>query len=191
MLRNTSESWGSVAKSFHWLIAILILIMIVLGWTGVLLPKTPLRVEVFQWHKSTGLLILALMTGRLLWRLVNPVPVLPPTLKGWEKTVAAATHWLIYAAVFVMPLSGYTLVSAANSPFRFYKTFTVPLLVPPNRPLAHTAGNIHYWTFWILAVLLLLHIAAALRHHFVLKDNILTRMLPGSAPPAEVKEKAS
>ncbi len=183
MLRNTSESWGSAAKGFHWLIALLIFIMIALGWTGVLLPKSALRIEVFQWHKSTGLLVLALMTARLLWRLVNPVPVLPPTLKGWEKVVAAATHWLIYLAVFTMPLSGYTLVSAANSPFRFYQTFTVPLLVAPNRALAHKAGDIHYWTFWILAVLLVLHIGAALCHHFVLKDNILRRMLPGKSSP--------
>lgn len=179
MLRNTTERWGSVAKSFHWLIALLIFIMIAVGWTAKLSPRGPLRIELFGWHKSTGMLILGLMTARLLWRLVNPVPVLPPTVKGWEKFVAAATHWLIYAAVFVMPISGYVITSAGNAPFKFFKTFTVPLLVPPDRALHGTAEGVHEWAFWILAVLLVLHISAALRHHFVVKDDILSKMLPG------------
>ena len=180
MLQNTSENWGSLAKGFHWLIAILVLGMIALGFIAQDTPRGPLRVELFTWHKSTGLLILSLMTLRLLWRLVNPVPILPPSLKGWEKFVAHLTHWLLYAALFVMPLSGYTITSAANVPFKFYKLVPVPLLVPPDRALSHQAADVHEWTAWFLISLLGLHVAAALRHHFLLKDDVLTKMLPGT-----------
>jgi cytochrome b561 len=179
-LRNTRDSWGSIAKTFHWVIAVLVLFMIALGWTANLMPRSPLRIELFAFHKSTGLVILTLMSARLLWRLVNPVPILPPTLKGWEKAVATATHWLMYAVVFVMPISGYIITTAANVPFKFYKTFSVPMLVAPDRALAHQAADIHEWGFWVLATLLALHISAALRHHFILRDNTLVRMLPGS-----------
>jgi cytochrome b561 len=178
-LRNTKDSWGSIAKTFHWVIAALVLFMIALGWTAKLMERSPLRIEFFAFHKSTGLAILTLMSARLLWRLVNPVPILPPTLKGWEKAVATATHWLIYAVVFVMPISGYVITSAANVPFKFYKTFSVPMLVAPDRALAHSAEDFHEYGFWVLATLLFLHISAALRHHFILRDNTLIRMMPG------------
>jgi cytochrome b561 len=78
-----------------------------------------------------------------------------------------------------MPVSGYVITSAANSPFKFFKTFTVPMLVPPDKALRHTAADAHEWAFWILAGLLVLHAGAALRHHFLLKNDVLVRMLPG------------
>jgi cytochrome b561 len=182
-LRNAKDSWGSLAKTFHWVIAVLVLFMIALGWSAKLTPISPLKAELFAFHKSTGLVILALMSARLLWRLANPVPILPPSLKSWEKTVAVGTHWLLYGVVFLMPISGYLRTATANVPFQFYKTFTVPMLVAPDRELSHTMHEVHEWGFWALAALLFLHIGAALRHHFILSDNTLTRMLPGSSRP--------
>jgi cytochrome b561 len=179
-LANTKDSWGAIAKTFHWTIALLILFMIALGWTAHLWPRTPLKLELFAFHKSTGLLVLGVMSARLLWRLVNPTPILPPTLSGWEKTAAKTTHWLLYGLAFIMPISGYVITAAANVPFKFYGTFIVPMLVAPDKPLRHNAEDVHEWGFWVLAALLVLHIGAALRHHFLLKDDILVRMLPGA-----------
>ncbi|MFO1186047.1 MAG: cytochrome b [Alphaproteobacteria bacterium] len=178
-LRNTKDSWGSLAKVFHWVIAVLVLGMIGFGLYVHELPRGPAKAELLAYHKSTGILILALMSARLLWRLVNPTPVLPPALKGWEKAVAAGTHWLLYGLVFLMPISGYVMTSAANVPFRFFQTFTVPLLVAPDRELFGMAHETHETVWIILAVALALHIGAALRHHLLLKDDVLIRMLPG------------
>lgn len=179
-LRNTKESWGSLAKTFHWVIAALVLGMIGFGLYVHDLPRGPLKAELMAYHKSTGMLILALMSARLLWRLVNPTPVLPPALKGWEKAVAMGTHWLLYGLVFLMPVSGYVMTSAANVPFRFFQTFTMPLVIAPDRQLFGVAHDLHESVWIVLAVALALHIGAALRHHFLLKDDVLRRMLPGS-----------
>ncbi len=178
-LRNTKDSWGSLAKAFHWVIALLVIAMIGFGLYLEEMPRGPEKAELLALHKSTGILILSLMSARLIWRLFNPVPVLPPALKGWEKAVAAGTHWLLYAVVFLMPLSGYVMTAAANVPFRFFQTFTVPLLIAPSRELFGTAHDVHEFTSRVLIALLVLHIGAALRHHFLLKDDIVRRMLPG------------
>lgn len=181
MLRNTHGEWGALAKGFHWLIAVLVLIMIALGFIATNLPRGPLRLELFMWHKSTGVLILALMTVRIAWRLVNPVPISPPGLSTWEHLAARVVHWLLYAALFVMPISGYVTSAAANSPVVFYRLFPLPLLVAPDRNLHELAEEIHIWTAYFVIALLVLHIAAALRHHFVLRNDVLKRMLPGAA----------
>ena len=178
-LANTRGSWGAIAKAFHWVIALLVFCMIALGWYAELLPRSPEKLEFFALHKATGVLILGFMVLRLLWRLVNPTPILPPSLKGWEKAAAIGTHWLLYLVVFLMPISGYVLNSAKNFPFTFFGLFPVPLLVGRDRELAHLMEGVHEWTSWALIGLLALHILAALRHHFILRDEVLRRMLPG------------
>jgi cytochrome b561 len=179
-LRNTAEKWGAIAKLFHWLIALLIFGMIVLGLWAVNAPLGPRKLQLFALHKEIGVSIFALMLVRLLWRLANPTPILPPALPGWERMAAHISQWLLYAIVFLMPISGYVVTSAANFPFSFFGAFDVPLLVTHDKPTQDLAEAVHVFGFYILAALLVVHIGAALRHHFILKDDILRRMLPGS-----------
>ena len=178
-LTSTTEKWGAIAKLFHWVIAALVLFMIIVGLAAVNAPLSPTKLQLFTIHKVTGLGIFILMIARLLWRVINPTPILPPALAGWERAAAKLTHWLLYGLVLLMPISGYVITSAANFPITIFGIFDVPLIVPPDKHTEDLAESVHVLGFFVLAALILLHTAAALRHHFILKDDILRRMLPG------------
>src|SRR5258708_12930841 len=105
MLRNTADSWGAPAKLFHWLMAALILAQIALGVTAASWRMSPAKLELFFWHKSNGMLILALVALRLLWRLANRAPELPSGMPPWERPPARSTHFLLYALIIPLPIS--------------------------------------------------------------------------------------
>lgn len=180
-LRNDSQHWGAVAKGLHWSVALAVLFMIGLGLIMTAWPISPIKLKMYLVHKSLGIVILAVMIVRLLWRLANPAPVLPDTLKPYERLLAHANHALLYILLLAMPISGWVINSAANFPLRVFGLFQLPQLVPPNKSLQELAEAVHFGLFLTIAVLLILHVAAALKHHFVLKDGVLLRMLPGRA----------
>lgn len=175
---NTDTSWGALAKFFHWLIAMLIFTQFALGWTAVSWRVSPTKLNLFVWHKSTGMLILVLVLLRLLWRLLNRTPALPADTPAWERTVAHASHALLYVLMIAMPLVGWVINSAAAIPFSIFWQIPLPALVAPDKHTAELAALVHLSLFVMLATLLVLHIGAALRHHFVKKNNLLIRMLP-------------
>jgi cytochrome b561 len=129
-------------------------------------------------HKSWGITILALAVIRLVWRLVNPTPLLPTTLKPWERAAAHVTHYGLYILLFVMPLTGWIASSARSFPVSWFGLVQLPDLVGSNRPLYDSLMTVHYWLSWTLVAIAFLHVAAALKHHLVLKDDVLRRMLP-------------
>jgi cytochrome b561 len=179
-LRNTTDFWGHVAQLFHWLMALLIFAMISLGLLAKNWPLSPTKLSLFYWHKSFGILILGLVALRLLWRWLNPTPVLPPAMPRWERKAARITHALLYAVMIVMPLSGWIINSAAKFPFKVFGVWRLPAIIAPDKALQQLVAQVHFSLFLLLVILLTLHIAAALRHHFMLRDDILFRMLPGS-----------
>jgi cytochrome b561 len=178
LLRNTVTGWGSVAKGLHWAVAALVLGQIALGWWAVSLPLSPRKLDLFVWHKSVGMLILTLMGVRLAWRLANPAPALPASAPSWERLAARVVHALLYALLVAMSLSGWVVSSAANVPFRIFWLIPLPRLVGPSREVAELFADVHLLLLVALSLLLLLHVAAAIRHHVVLRDDVLTRMLP-------------
>lgn len=179
-IRNSSVRWGAVSQSLHWLIALFILTQIALGITmKAFLRPGPTFFAIMGIHKSIGITILALVVIRLIWRLMNPVPELPTTLKPYERVLARFTHAALYVILFGMPLSGWIGSSAGGHDVRWFNLFTVPNLVGKDRPLSGIMGATHEVLAICLVLVLTLHIAAALRHHFVLKDDALRRMLPG------------
>jgi cytochrome b561 len=181
-IRNSSARWGAVSQSLHWLIALLIFTQIALGLTmKAFLRPGPTFFAIIGIHKSIGITILALVVIRLLWRLMNPVPGLPATLEPYERVLALFTHAALYVILFAMPLSGWIGSSAGGHAVRWFNLFPVPNLVGKSRPLAGIMGTTHEVLAICLVLVLTLHIAAALRHHFVLEDDTLRRMLPGSA----------
>ncbi len=187
MLRNTHEHYGAVAQSLHWAIVALVAVQVVLGVTGADLPVGMERLITLSRHKSLGMTILALVAVRLAWRLVNPVPRLPPQLPRLEQRLAHFTHWLFYGLLLVLPLAGWINSSASNLTVSWFGMFNFPDLVETDKALAVSAKAWHRSMAWLLITMIALHALAALRHHFVLKDSVLLRMLPwGHKPPGEL-----
>jgi len=178
LLRNDADSWGGPAKLFHWLMAALVFAQIALGVTAVAWRLSPTKIQLFFWHKSTGMLILLLLALRLAWRLANPTPALPAGTPAWERAAARGGHALLYALMVALPVTGWIVNSAANIPFRIFYVVPLPALVAPDKALADTVALVHRGLFVLLALVLVAHIGAALRHHFAKRNDILTRMLP-------------
>jgi cytochrome b561 len=179
MLRNDADSWGTPAKFFHWVMAALILGQIALGLVADNWPLSPLKLTLFVWHKSLGMLILALAALRIGWRLGNPAPALPGGTAPWERRAAQASHFLLYALMILLPVTGWVVNSAANVPFQIFWTIPLPAIVAPDKGTADLAALAHRSLFVLLSAVLIAHIGAALRHHFVKRNDVLARMLPG------------
>ena len=180
MLRDDTESWSTPAKLFHWLMAALIFAQIALGLVAVSWHVSPTKLNLFVWHKSTGILILALLALRLLWRLSHRAPQLPWEMPLWERAAAQLSHFLLYALMVALPLTGWIISSASNVPFKIFWAIPLPAIAAPDKALADLFATIHGWLVTLLALVLVAHIGAALRHHYVRKDTVLSRMLPWS-----------
>lgn len=179
--RNSIEKYGAVAKALHWLIALMIFAMIGLGLYMDELPNGPQLFEIVQLHKSIGLTLLALVVLRILWRLANPVPPMPLTMPAHERWLAHLVHIGLYAALLVFPLSGWVMISASQYPIgSIFGVVPIPDLLETDRQIQNTAYAVHETMLWVIVGLLVLHIAGALKHHFISKDDVLRRMSPGA-----------
>jgi cytochrome b561 len=176
----SAARYGAVAQGLHWLIAALVLTMFGLGWYMADLPLGQQKLDLYQLHKSLGLTIFALVVLRLGWRLGHAPPPLPAALPAWERTVAKGAHVLFYVILLVQPLIGLVQSNAANFPVVVWGVLPLPALIGTNEALGETLVEVHELVARALLVLILLHVAAALRHHFILKDDVLRRMLPAS-----------
>lgn len=178
IIRNTRERWGAVSQLLHWLIVALIAVQAALGLTGLMLPLGVAKLATLARHKSIGITILGLATLRLLWRWVNPTPPLPSNLEPHERFLARFTHAALYVLLFAMPLTGWTMSSARGFPVSWFNLLELPDLVPKSAPLYGALVATHAALACSLAVVVALHVAGALKHHFVLRDDTLRRMLP-------------
>jgi cytochrome b561 len=161
----------------------LILAQFALGWLASTWQPSPTKLDLFVWHKSTGMLIFALVLLRLLWRLRHPAPALPADMPGWERGAAHASHALLYLIMIAMPLTGWITNSAAGIPLRIYWLIPVPAIAGTDEHTADLAAFAHFSLGLAFAALLVLHVAAALRHHFVRRNDVLKRMLPARKTP--------
>jgi cytochrome b561 len=186
MLGNSPTRYGTVAMTLHWLIALAVIAMLVIGKIMADLDSDdPNRFTLIQLHKSAGLTILFLTLLRIGWRLTNAVPPLPATLRTWERWAAHSTHFAFYALLLTIPLSGWTIASSSSSgiPTVWFGLFEVPNLPgmqdePGRKDLHKQAEEMHELLGNLMILLLLLHVGAALKHHFWDRDNVLKRMLP-------------
>jgi len=179
VLRNSEQQWGAIARWLHWLMAAAILAMFVLGWTAESWPLSPTKIKLFFWHKSLGITLLTLAIARLAWRAVNPVPALPDAMTARQRSLARASHASLYAVMLAMPLSGWVINSAANFPFKVWGLFRLPDIAPHSKSVQAASEVVHLALFWVLAIVLVLHIAAALKHHLFDRDDVLRRMWTG------------
>jgi len=178
IIKNSREKYGSIAKLFHWLMAIIILTMIPLGLYMQPLPISSEKLKLYGWHKQWGVTVFILVLCRLGWRSVNVIPPMPAHLATWQKWAAHSVHFALYAFMIFMPLTGWMMSSAADLPVSFFGLFVLPDLVGPNETLRVFFATTHKWLAYGLILALVAHIGAALQHHFIYKDSILRRMLP-------------
>ena len=179
-LRNTTTAWGSVSKALHWLIVLLIITQWVIASRAESLPLGVAKLEALAWHKSFGITILGLALIRIIWRLMNPTPELASVTKPWERALARASHFLLYALLFAIPLTGWMMSSARNFPVSWFKLVQLPDLVAPSPQMYELMHSLHVGLNIALPVIALLHIAGALKHHFIDRNDVLKRMLPFS-----------
>ena len=176
MLGNSSRQYGLVAKLLHWLVALLILALIPLGnWLVRLDYFDRWYFRALEWHKALGIIVLALAAVRIVWSLFNPAPV--PNVSGWQRWLASATHRVLLLLTVLVPLAGYGISTAAGDGVSVFGIMDVPAPLPKNESLRHWTTGVHYWTAYLTAALILLHVAAALKHHFLNRDDTLRRML--------------
>ncbi len=173
-----NNEYSAVAKIFHWFLALMIFTSFGVGLYMVDLPFSPQRLKLYNWHKWAGVTILVLSALRLLWRLYKPAPVLPEKMATWQKRASHIVHMLLYILFFAVPIIGWIYSSAAGFPIVWLGLIPLPDLVDKNRELAVLIKPIHGIAAKVLATVVVLHIAATLKHHFMDRDDILKRMLP-------------
>jgi cytochrome b561 len=163
------------AIALHWLLALAIAATFSLGVYMHELPASPYRSQLYDWHKWAGACILALSMLRLLWRLTHRPPA-DVAMPRWQARAARAVHWLMYALFLGVPLSGWAHSSAAGQPVLVFGVLALPDFVPVDKALADAAKGVHEWLGSALAILVIGHVAAALKHRFVDGDGLLARM---------------
>ncbi len=177
-----NERYGLVAILLHWVLALAIAGAFCVGLYMADLPMSPTRLKLYNWHKWAGVTILALSALRLLWRLANRPPALPSRLAnampGWQRAAYHGTHHLMYLFFFLVPLTGWAYSSAAGFPIVWFGVLPLPDFVSPDKALAKQIKELHEVAAFALAGLVVLHIAAALKHHFIDRDGLLDRMRP-------------
>ena len=178
MMKNTPSTYGSVGKFLHWIVALIVIMMLIIGFTMDGFTE-PFKSQMYGYHEELGLTLMGILIFRVYWRWVNPQPEFPASLSAWERVAAHSTHYLLYIALAVMIASGWAKSTSSGYTPNFYGLFELPMpFVPVSTTVKHFAKQVHVTTVWVLITLVSLHILAALNHHFIHKDNVLKRMLP-------------
>lgn len=177
-LRNTLQSYGIVTKTFHWVMAVLIIGLLSVGLIMAGMENNPDKFKLIALHKEFGIVVLFLASLRLGWKILDVSPLLPANFDKFAKIGAKAAHFMLYALMFAMPVTGWLMSSAAGFPVSIFGLFVLPDLITPDKIFGQDMRELHKILAWVLIGAIALHVLAALLHHFYYKDNILRRMLP-------------
>jgi cytochrome b561 len=176
----TTQRYTRTAIALHWILALALASLFGVGLYMADLPLSPLRIRLFNWHKWAGICVLALSVLRLLWRLSHRPPELPVSIEEamprWQLQIYHAMHWAFYALFFLVPLIGWAYSSAAGFQVVLFGLFPLPDWMPHDKELAALIKPWHEISAWTLATMVVLHVAAALKHHFLDRDGLLARM---------------
>jgi cytochrome b561 len=180
--RNSTVTWGWPSILLHWVGAAMIVILLVHGFWMVHFAPRPERFANYTWHAAIGYDVLALLVLRLLWRWLNPVPALPPDSARWERLGAAVSHFGLYVLMFLSTLSGWAMIGTQRRPItQDLFGLQIPMIYQSEDPKMHALlEDSHRILSYLLGALVVVHIAAALWHHFVKRNDILRRMTVGS-----------
>jgi cytochrome b561 len=187
---NSSLGYGALTKLFHWLIVLLFTLQYL---SATIMLRTPAEAATlgmdqatyYNWHKSLGLVALAVAASRLLNRRTGKLPPWAPTLTALEQMIIHRTEQLLYAAMFIMPLSGFLYVMAGGYGVRLFGLFDLPNAIPVSPLVASAARWVHVASAIMLLLPLGTHLGLVLGHHFGLKDRLIDRMLPVRSSPTK------
>lgn len=176
---SSTQQYTKTAIGLHWIIALLIVAAFGLGWIMTDIPGfSVIKLKYYSWHKWIGVTVFALAVIRVLWRMTHPAPALPNSIPQWQQKASHILHWVLYALIFIAPLSGYFYSLAAGFPVVYLGIVPLPVFIDPNPALAGQLKELHEAAVTLMAWLVGLHVLAALKHHFIDKDGVLIRMLP-------------
>ena len=178
--------YNRTAIALHWITAVLIVANLVLGLSMVQLAISPRKLHWYLWHKSIGLTVFLLTSLRLAWRALRPHPE-PVSMPAWQIRAAAASHATLYALLLVIPISGWLYSSATGVQVVYAGMIPLPNLLPKDKALGDLLRIVHIVLNSLLFAVVCLHVAAALKHHFVDRDAVLTRMLPLPRPEGTLR----
>lgn len=182
-LRNSSHRYGFVSIALHWLVAIAVYGMFALGlWMVTLSYYDGWYHKAPELHKSIGIILMLTLVVRLIWRTVSPAPAALSHYSKLTRISAVLAHIALYLLLFAIVISGYLISTADGQPISVFGLFEVPATLTDAGAQADLAGNLHLWLAWSVVVLSVLHALAALKHHFIDKDDTLRRMLGKSSP---------
>jgi cytochrome b561 len=186
---HSATSYTRVAIGLHWLIAFAIIGSFSLGLYMHELPLSPQKLKFYSWHKWAGVTIFLCVMLRLGWRLAHRPPELPAAIPAWQRSVAAATHVLLYLLMFAVPLSGWLMSSAKGFQTVWFGVLPLPDLLQKDADLGDLLQQIHMLLNYCMAALVAAHLGAALKHHFIDRDEVLAHMIPllGKTPTGESK----
>lgn len=178
---NSPARYSSVAIVLHWVLALGLIGMLAVGTYMADLPFSPTRLKLYNWHKWAGITILTLSALRLLWRVTHKPPPLPvvitTAMPAWQHWAHHGTHIALYALFFIVPLIGWAYSSAAGFPIVVFGVLPLPDLLAVDKDLAVLIKPFHRFAAWALAGLIVLHVAAALKHQLIDRDGLVNRML--------------
>lgn len=178
-VRNTRAAYGSLAKFFHWAVALAVLTMLILGVIIALADSTVMpKGQIVTFHKSLGLSLLIFMIIRLVWQLANPTPQMPSVIPLWQQRLIKVIYSLLYVAILATIFVGWLMSSLGGHPTRLWGLVNVTLPFASNHPLKELAQSVHECLGWAIALLIFLHVAMFMWHHLVKGNKLLKRMLP-------------
>ena len=182
MIRNTTKSWGSVARAFHWIIGLTILCMLAYGWWMNHIPARPDRFFYRSIHADIGYMLLVAMVLRIVWRAINPTPALPVETPAWQRIAAHGGHGALYLATFIVIFLGWAHSGARpqGDYGSFFGLFHVPQFTSPDKATADAFEDRHIFFAYVLLALVVIHTAAAVWHHFIKRDGVMGRMVDGN-----------
>ena len=175
---NPSNRYTTTAMALHWLTALFVFATFPLGVYMHELALSPLKLQLVSYHKWLGVTIFLLTVARLAWRATHIPPPLPETIPLWQQRAAHSLHFLLYVLLLVIPLTGWLMSSAKGFPVVYLGLVQLPDLVDKDKALGDLLAEVHEMLNFGLLLLVGMHIAAALKHHFIEHDDTLRRMLP-------------
>jgi cytochrome b561 len=174
----SQDRYARPAIALHWLIAFIIFVAFPVGLYMVDLPLSPTKLRIFSYHKWAGVTVFLLALLRVLWHATHAAPPMPASMPRWQQAAARATHLLLYVLLLAIPLSGWLMSSALGFQTVYFGVLPIPDLLAKNKPLGEQLEIVHMILNYAMAALVAMHVAAGLKHHFVDRDDVLTRMLP-------------
>lgn len=172
------QRYTLTAISLHWLMALLLFGIFPLGIYMHDLPLSPAKLQLYSYHKWIGVTIFLLVLVRLLWRATHTPPPLPDTIPRWQQFASQAVHTGLYGLMLAVPVSGWLMSSAKGFKTVWFGIVPLPDVLAKDKALGEWLGEVHEVLSFTLALLIALHVAAALKHHFLERDDVLRRMLP-------------